>query len=313
MPDNSKPILIIRLGAMGDIIHALPAAASLKSSFPSCRVVWVAAHKWLSLLEGNPYLDEIVSYERGSVAGLAATWRRLRLIRPGIAVDLQGLVQSAIIGKVACADEFIGLDKRLARESAASYFYTKTVDAAGPHRVQRCLQLAAATGANTFTEEAWLPAGREEGKLPDSPFVLANPFAGWVSKQWPLNSYAELATRLRAKGILLVVNVPESRVSELKAFPDLYVHTSSISGLIYATRHASKVVGVDSGPLHIAAALKKPGVAIFGPTDPAQTGPFNSPMKVLRIKTRTTYKRESEVHDSMKAITVEQVASALLD
>ena len=116
---------------------------------------------------------------------------------------------------------------------------------------------------------------------PKRPFVLASPFAGWVSKQWPIEhvTVALAKRRLKSHGLTLVVNVPESRASELQAFPDLRVHSSSIAGLIYATRRAHAVIGVDSGPLHIAAALKKPGVAIYGPTDPAQTGPFNSPMK----------------------------------
>jgi heptosyltransferase-1 len=91
----------------------------------------------------------------------------------------------------------------------------------------------------------------------------------------------------------------------------LRVHSSSIAGLIYATRKAIAIVGVDSGPLHIAAALKKPGVAIFGPTDPVQTGPFKSPMSVLRVNSATTYKRDNEIHSSMKAISAEQVAEAL--
>jgi heptosyltransferase-1 len=92
------------------------------------------------------------------------------------------------------------------------------------------------------------------------------------------------------------------------------VHPTSLSGLIHATRQAVAVVGVDSGPLHLAAALKKPGVAIFGPTDPAQTGPFRSPMVVLRDQyAETTYKRGKQLHASMAGISVEEVAAALLD
>jgi heptosyltransferase-1 len=303
---------MVRLGAMGDIIHALPAAASLKLSFPNRRLVWVAARKWLPVFEGNPYLDEVIPFERKSVAGLAETWKRLRQIHPGVAIDFQGLIQSAVAGRISRPDELIGLDKTLAREGAAAFFYTKPIHAVGPHRVERCLQLAAAAGATQLTEEAWLPAGEAEGGLPDSPFVLANPFAGWVSKQWPIEHYRDLAKRIQGQGLTLVVNVPESKAEELRAFPELRVHSSSIAGLIDATRRAQAVVGVDSGPLHIAAALKKPGVAIYGPTDPAQTGPFKSPMKVLRATTATTYKRDNEIHPGMRAISPEQVANALM-
>ncbi len=311
MAGNESPILVVRLGAMGDIIHALPAAASLKLSFPNRKLIWVAATKWHPLFEGNPYLDSVVPFERKSFADLSATWRLLRAIKPGLAIDFQGLIQSAIAGRVAKPDEFVGLDKSFARESAAAFFYTKTVMASGPHRVERCLQLASAAGAKQITEDAWLPQGRSEGNLPKGPFVLASPFAGWISKQWPIDYYEKLAQLLEKKGLSFVVNVPEAKAGQLTEFKNLRVHSSSIAGLVHATRQATAVVGVDSGPLHIAAALKKRGVAIYGPTDPTQTGPFKSPMLVLRANTATTYKREDQIHESMRAITPEQVAEAL--
>ena len=154
-----KPILIIRLGAMGDIIHALPAAASLKLSFPDRKLVWLAARKWLPLFEGNPSIDTVIEFERKSFAGLSATWKRLRVLHPGIAIDFQGLIQSAAAGRVAAAGKYIGLAKGQARERAGTFFYTTVVDATGPHRVERGLQLAQAAGATKFTEEAWMPQG----------------------------------------------------------------------------------------------------------------------------------------------------------
>lgn len=312
MSSSHSPILIVRLGAMGDIIHALPGAQSLKLSFPERRLVWVAARKWLALFEGNPHIDEVIPYERDSVAELSATWRRLRALKPGLAVDFQSLIQSALVGRAASPAEFVGLDTAYARESAAAFMYSKRVRAAGPHRVERGLQLAAAAGASILTMKAWLPEGRAEGELPRGPFLLASPFAGWVSKQWPLEYYAALAVQLKKRGLPLVVNIPEAKVHEMATFPDLQVHCSSIAGLIDATRRAQGVIGVDSGPLHIAAALNKRGVAIYGPTDPAQTGPFGGSMKVLRAKTQTTYKREDVIHPSMRAIKPEGVLEALL-
>ncbi len=313
MPIDQGPILVVRLGAMGDIIHALPAVTSLKASFPGRRLVWVAASKWLSLFDGNPYIDEVIPYNRDSVADLSITWKALRALKPELAVDFQGLIQSALVGRAAAPKQFVGLDRQLAREAGAAFFYSRRVHAEGPHRVERCLQLAAAAGATVLSTRAWLPPGRPEGTLPHGPFVLASPFAGWVSKQWPLEHYVVLADKLKSHGLSLVVNIPESKKGELSNYPNLRVHTSSIAGLIDATRRAHAVVGVDSGPLHIAAALKKPGVAIYGPTDPAQTGPFESPMRVLRLMTvRTTYKREDEIDPSMRAIEPSQVVEALL-
>lgn len=307
-----NPILVIRLGALGDIIHALPAVATLKRSFPDRRLTWLVASRWLPLLEGNPSIDELVSFDRADLASLRNSWRRLRNIRPGLAVDFQGLVQSAVSGWMARPQSFFGFDRSVAREPLASVFYTHRIAVRGPHRVERNVQLVQAAGANAVTWDCWLPDGASEGQLPAGDFVLASPFAGWNSKQWPLENYAALAQRLRSEGLELVVNVPAERAAEVAAHRHLRVHVSSLSGLIYATRRATAVIGLDSGPLHLAAALRKPGVALFGPTDPEQTGPFNSSMDVLRSPdVATSYRRDERIHGSMRELSVEQVAAAL--
>lgn len=307
-----KSILVVRLGAMGDIVHALPAVASLRKSFPEKRIVWVVARKWKDLLDGNPNIDETILFDRENTQAIAGTWRRLRAVRPEIAIDFQGLIQSAIAGRVTKPETYFGLTGSLAREPLASLFYTRRIEASGSHRVERNLDLAAAAGATNLTFDAWIPPGRPEGRLPQRPFILTSPFAGWASKQWPIDRYEELGKQLNEQGLDLVANVPYGREEELGHFVHLRLHSSSISGLIDATRRAAGVVGVDSGPLHLAAALGKPGVALFGPTDPAQNGPFRSRMKILRTpKARTTYKRHLKVDASMMEITAEQVADEL--
>jgi lipopolysaccharide heptosyltransferase I len=301
------------LSAMGDIIHALPAVASLKESFPGNRLAWLVAPKWMPLLEGNPYVDELIPFRRHGLRALKASWTRLRALRTEVVIDFQGLVQSALAGRAAQPKVFYGFDSSVAREPFASVFYTHRIAVKGPHRVERNLQLVAAAGASEMTHDAWLPAGQDEGSLPQGPFVLASPFAGWTSKQWPIENYESLAERLKPEGLELVANVPERRASELSGLNRVRLHSSSIAGLIAATRRSTAVVGVDSGPLHLAAALHKPGVGLFGPTDPARTGPYGDSMAVLRAEnTKTTYTRHREIDASMKAITVEEVAHALM-
>jgi heptosyltransferase-1 len=144
--------------------------------------------------------------------------------------------------------------------------------------------------------------------LPAGDFILANPLAGWGAKQWPLDYYTLLAKKLRQEcGLPLVVNAPYPvRVDGAE------IHISGIRGLIHATRRATAIVGVDSGPLHLAAALAKPGVAIYGPTDPARNGPYGGTFTVLRSATAsTTYKRTEQPDRSMREITPEQVVEAL--
>ncbi len=162
---SEDSILAVRLGAMGDIIHTLPAVGSLRLSFPDARIVWVMARRWQALLEGNPNIDEVILFDRGSIGELARSYNQLRATRPALAIDFQGLIQSALIGRAARPRRFIGLEKVQARESLAANLYTRRVSAPGPHRVQRNLQLAAAAGATRFTEEAWIPARARRGRI----------------------------------------------------------------------------------------------------------------------------------------------------
>jgi len=312
MPDNPESILVIRLGALGDIIHALPAVASLKASWPESKISWLVSPKWAPLLECNPAINELIPFERAGFAELRGTWARLRQQRFDLAFDFQGLLQSALAGRAAHAKTVYGFSGAVARESHAAWFYHRAINVKGPHRVERNLQLIAAAGALVLNAPAWIPPGKGEGSLPVGPFVLASPFAGWTGKEWPLEAYEQVARALKREGLELVLNVPESKVKETSRLGNVRVHSSSIAGLIDATRSATAVLGVDSGPLHLAAALGKRGVALFGPTDPALTGPFGKTFEVLRAPgVETTYKRHAQVHWSMRDISIEQVTSAL--
>jgi heptosyltransferase-1 len=310
---NLGRILVVRLGAMGDIVHTLPAAASLKHSFPGWRVTWVVEPPWAPLLQANPFVDRVVLLDRRAGAGLARFWRELREERFDFAVDFQGLVKSALVACAARTERIFGFDRSVAREPLAALFYSDRAPARAVHRVDRNLQLAAAAGASTALHSFPLPPGRAEGELPAGAFVLASPLSGWQAKQWPLEYYARLAQRLRRDaGIPLVVNGPPSEREALAGIAGTVLHLSSIEGLIDATRRAAAVLGVDSGPLHVAAAMGKPGVAIFGPTDPAQTGPYGAGFTVLRSPHAvTSYKRRNEIDPSMRAVTPDAVFEAL--
>jgi len=301
-------ILVIRLGSLGDVIHALPAVASLKHSFPRSHLSWIIKPQWVPLLEGNPYVDEVIPYQR-TAAGLADAWRRLRRERFQLAVDLQGLIQSSLVAAAARPEKIIGLDRSQAREPLAALVYSTAVKTTALHRVDRYLQIAAAAGATNTVTTFPLPQGRPEGWLPTGPFVLACPLAGWASKQWPLEYYEELAAGLK---IPLVLNGSPAAADVLGRVPGAHVHISGIPGLIHATRRAHAVVGVDSGPMHLAAALSKRGVAIYGPTDPATHGPYGGTLRVLRSPdAMTSYKRREEEDPSMRAIQPGEVIEVL--
>ncbi len=304
---NGPRILVVRLGAMGDVIHALPAVASLKHSFPHSRVSWVIRPRWMPLLENNPFVDEVIPLDR-NVSGIAAAWKAVRAQRFDLAVDFQGLVQSALVTAAARVDKIVGFHRSQAWERWASLFYSNEVLTTAAHIVDRNLELVSAAGASNLLRTFPLPEGTAEGSLPEGKFILASPLAGWGSKQWPLEFYEQLATLL---DVPLVVNGAPDSAAVLGKIRGAQVHLSGISGLIHATRRAHAVVGVDSGPMHLAAALAKPGIAIFGPTDPARNGPYGGSLRVLRAPDAvTTYKRHGD-DQTMRAITPLAVAEAL--
>ena len=296
---------------MGDIVHALPAVASLKESYTGSHVTWVIEPQWAALLEGNPFVDRVILLRRRNASGLLASLRELRSESFDFAVDLQGLVKSAAVAAVARPDRIFGWDRGQLREAAAGVFYTHRTASAAAHVVDRNLDLVAAAGASFIVRVFPLPCGRPEAALPEGAFVLASPLAGWRAKQWPLENYVALAGLLkRERNLPLVLNFPPS--APLEHADGVWPHACGLPGLIDATRRAAAVVGVDSGPMHLAAALGKPGAALFGPTDPARNGPYGGSLGVLRWPgARTTYKRYDAIDESMRRITPEEVFAAV--
>lgn len=303
-PILASRILVVRLGAMGDILHTLPAVASVKQSFPQSHVAWAVEERWTPLLHGNPFVDEVIAVGRRTLPNFLALRRKLRNGRFDTAIDFQGLIKSALTASLGRPERIFGFHRSQARESLAALFYSQGVKTTAAHMVDRYIELAAAAGATAIARSFFIPQGNPEGVLPAGDFVLANPLAGWGSKQWPLANFLELARNL---DLPLVLNVPHAIDA-----PGAHVHVSGLDGLVHATRRATAVIGVDSGPMHLAAALGKPGVAIFGPTDPSRNGPYGGSLTVLRSEAaRTTYKRDADTAASMRSITVDKVLFAL--
>jgi heptosyltransferase-1 len=311
LPSDVSNILIVRLGAMGDIIHALPGVAALRQSFPSAHITWVVEPRWVPMIDGNGIVDRIVLFDRHQPDTWMRTRRELRERHYDLAVDFQGLVKSALVAHFAGPERIAGFAPGVVRERPASWFYSTCVKTTAVHVVDQALDLVVGAGARAEGSSVFpLPPGSPEGTLPGEPYALACPLAGWTSKQWPLEHYEALAQMLRARlGMPLVINgAPGSLPETTWAMR----HESGIAGLIDATRRAALVIGVDSGPLHLAAALNKSGVALFGPTDPARNGPRGGDFQVFRASGVTTTHRRGDVIDaSMRAITPEQVFSAL--
>lgn len=156
MPDAR--FLLVRLGSLGDVIHALPAASALRDAFPEARIDWLIEPKWRRLLEGNPDLTEIIPLEKKTAGGLVTTIRKLRAAHYTCAIDFQGLYKSALPAFSSGAPRRIGFPSTYAREGIASIFYTDKINPRGPHKVDHNLTLAQAAGASLSSAISFDPA-----------------------------------------------------------------------------------------------------------------------------------------------------------
>jgi len=330
MPDQR--ILLVRLGSLGDVIHALPAASALRDAFPEARIDWLIEPKWRRLLEGNPDLTEIIPLEKKSAAGLISTIRKLRAARYTCAIDFQGLYKSALPAFASGAPRRIGFPSTYAREGFASMFYTDKINPRGAHKVDHNLTLAAAAGARTSTPRFPLTPHPEDEKQVTqelarqnvADFFVLNPGGGWRSKCWPPERYGELHHRLAAqhgwRGIITFGSGEERLAQELVSAagnPAPLALPLGLGPLMALLRRAKFVVSADTGPLHLASALGAPVVGLYGPTDPARNGPYGGEGQNKSIvirnpsKSETTYRRGASYSAPMLSISVDQVEDAV--
>ena len=347
-PEPSSQIerlLIVRLSAMGDVIHSLPAAATLRAAFPEAMVGWVIEERWAELLctlptaRSGPRSPQRPLVDRVHTVNLKAwrrsldspqTWERvaaaiseLRGIRYQVAVDLQGAARSALLARWSGAPVIYGA--RQARENVASMFFTRQVPTSGAHVIEQNMSLAeAVTGEARETPPVELPhdetsekdCERRLSQMNVRDFAVLNPGAGWGAKRWPAERYGSVAGKLAQDGLRPLVNYgpdEEDLAHQVEAVSHGAAKPVSLSltQLIALIRRAKLFIGGDTGPLHLAAALNVPVVGIYGPTDPARNGPFGTRSIVLRSKSSvTSHKRHQATEEGLLEITSEQVVEA---
>jgi heptosyltransferase I len=321
--------LLIRLGSLGDIIHALPAAAALRDVFPAARIDWAVEPRWTRLLEGNPDISEVISVDRRSAGGIAGTVRRLRSAKYTCAIDFQALYKSAILAYASGAPRRVGFQSSYAREGLAVLFYTDRLNPRGPHKVDHNLTLVEYVGARKSVARFPLAIRPEDEERVDcelaahklQEYFVLNPGGGWRSKCWPAERYGELHRKLAARlGLRGVVSfgpgeqILAQRVMEAAGNSPPVAISLGLGPLMSLLGRTKFVVSADTGPLHLASALGTPVVGLFGPTDPSRNGPY-SPQDIWIRNPRgceTTYRRGKAYASSMLSITVEQVFDAVL-
>jgi heptosyltransferase I len=329
---------------MGDIIHTLPAVTALRQCFPHATLGWVVEERWAELLctlpeprsgprsPRRPLIDRVHTVNtkawRESLLStqtleqIAAGLSELRAQRYDVAVDFQGAVRSALLARWSGAPMVYGVAQP--RENVASMFYSRQVITRGSHVVEQNLSVAEAVAHSTlgvpnidFPHDAAAETQCSDRLQHDvGDFALLNPGAGWGAKQWPAERYGQVARRLAEASVKSLINFGPGEEPLMRAVESVSEGTAqgiacSLTELIAVTRRARIFIGGDTGPMHLAAALGIPVVAIFGPTNPARNGPFGTRSIVLRSpESPTTHSRRAQPDPGMLAISSDEVVTA---
>lgn len=339
-------LLVVRLGAMGDILHALPAVTALRAAHPEWIIDWVVEPMWGALFTSGsqvardsrtsrprqPLVDKLHfaptrEWRQNIFAGrtrsqIGILKRSLRNEHYDAVIDFQGALRSALIGRMAASPRFIGELKP--RERAAALLFSERVATCGVHVIEQDLELAESVAGDRLkptqpllpfdpVAEAWA----DEIVAPGERAVLINPGAGWGAKRWPVERYAEVARALLNLGFRVLVNAGPGELTLADAVVEQTGRGAtplvcSMEQLISITRRTLLAIAGDTGPLHLACALGRPVVGIYGPTDPTRNGPFGTPFRVLRSpESRRDHARREAPEAGLLTISPDEVLYAV--
>jgi heptosyltransferase I len=354
-------LLIVRLGAMGDILHALPAVTALRLAHPEWQIGWVVEPRWQALLSAGsgeqgsgvrqdrnaemPVVDRLhfapsrewkrhplSSKTRNAIGDLR---RELRAANYSAVLDLQGAIRSAVIARMSGCARRIG--EAHPREWPAQWLFTERVVTHGAHVIEQDIELASAVAGDTLSiinpllptdpdAESWCAAWLAT-TFPSAgrPIALITPGAGWGAKRWPPERYAAVAAGLAERGLHVVVNAGPGEetiaatiasggtvpAAATVASGRAVAVTATLPQLIALTRRVALCIGGDTGPLHLASALGRPVVGIYGPTDPSRNGPYGTRARVLRSpESKRDHSRRDAPDPGLLTISPEDVLSA---
>jgi heptosyltransferase-1 len=325
-------IAIVKLSALGDVVHALPVAVTLRARRPGARITWIVEAREAAVLRGHDAIDSVLSVDtRGwrrarGPAALAAAAAELRLVRRrlragafDVALDLQGLMKSGLVAAATRAPVRVGFARRRCREPLSALFTNRHVipPAAATHVVDQYLALLEPLGIDAPCREFRVPADAAaesrvdaflvaSGMKPADRLILVSPGAGRADKRWPWERYRELARRLRedvAAGVVVVWGPGERDLAEaIVQSGAVLAPPTDVAELAALARRASVMVASDTGPLHLAAAVGTPCVGLYGPTRAERNGPYGAGHRTIRGP-----------HGTMTSITVPAALAAILD
>jgi len=291
-PGTLNRILVVRLGALGDIVHAIPVAAALRRSFPEARIDWLVGAKHREILDLVPVVDRRLVFQDSSFVSAV---RELRAAHYDVAFDVQGLIKSAALARSSGARRVVGFSASYARERLARAFYTDAHDPGRGgsydaretrHVVEINLGLLQAIGLTVARPEFPIEhvdsaAARQVAGQTGGRYALINPGAAWPNKRWPPARFAAVARALRERHALasaVLWGPAEQPLAEdivaASAGAAVLAPKTTIADLVALARGSTVMVSGDTGPTHVASALGVPIVGIYGPTRPSRNGPL---------------------------------------
>lgn len=334
-------ILIVKLSAVGDVVHALPALHALRAHLPQAYIGWVAHPGPANLLEGHPDLDELILLPRrprqyGGWAGFRRLVRTLRAGKWDYAIDFQGLTKSGLVAMFSGAPERVGFQGSASRELNALLINQRV-----PVPVEQVIRMnmrllapwriptdgpAVATLPVTPEDSEYIAKWLEAEGIRGERFVILDPFAGWESKLWPVTHWIETARLVREKfGLRAVIfHGPDerSRATQLaEKIPGsvLPPQTTLRQYVALLQQCAAAMVAADTGPMHIAASQGVPVVALYGPSDRQRNSPVFEDARFVALQDDTqpcagTFARKCPHHEPgqcMATLTPEMVVEGL--
>ena len=343
-------ILIVKTSAIGDVLHTLPALHTLRTHYPTARIAWLIEEEASGIVIGHPAVDEVIVSRRKQwlsrikdgewLATGEDIWRFIKALRArryDLLIDFQGLLKSSVFIACCRADRKVGFGRGMAHAEGSYLFLSERVPPVSmdTHAVERELLLLKAIGLHCERVESTLPLSPADQKQAEQllvarglasgePFVAINPMTTWPTKHWQESGFVDVATRLLEQGLKVVFTGGKGDVEAINTLcsrlttPGVLnlAGSTNLKTLAALFTKARLLVTTDTGPMHLAAAVGTPVVALFGPTAPWRTGPYGAGHQVIRagLACSPCYKRECPLATTacMHAITPQAVWDAVL-
>jgi 3-deoxy-D-manno-octulosonic-acid transferase/heptosyltransferase-1 len=345
LPEQKMKILIVKLSSLGDVIHTLPVLSSLKQRFPESHITWLIEEQSVELLRDHPFVDKVLVFPKnrwmgaltrfGSIPGCLQEISRfisdIRADHYDVVLDFQGLLKSGVFIGLVRAKQKWGFFP--GREKSHIFLSDRVPYPSGPlHSVERYLTLIEALGCERQPPKFVIPIRQSHRTTvwaffekhaidPNLPLVLLHPGTRWETKMWEESKWARLADILQAEyGCTILFTGNEREASMITriagSMRTAAINTAgmwSLNELAFLQAQATVVVTPDSGPMHLAASLGTPVIALFGPTDPVLTGPYGTGHTIITkdVDCRPCFKRQCSSKECMTGITPEGVCDGV--